>query len=95
MIALRRQVPALQRGSYEPLDGDNRHVLCYLRQLDQQVALVGINISRNPQTLLVPTRLQRRSWRQPASNRRSVAPDLSTGILILKPEEVLVILSEL
>jgi alpha-glucosidase len=45
LIDLRKQYPALQRGSFTPLASNSRHVLAYLRQIPGQTVLVALNFS--------------------------------------------------
>ena len=43
LLRLRREMPALQRGTFQPLTARPVHVLAYLRQPAQQPALVALN----------------------------------------------------
>jgi maltose alpha-D-glucosyltransferase/alpha-amylase len=49
LIALRKRSPALSRGSLEFLLPENRHVLVFLRQLDDERILVVVNLARSVQ----------------------------------------------
>jgi maltose alpha-D-glucosyltransferase/alpha-amylase len=49
LIALRKRSPALSRGSLEFLFPENRHVLVFLRQLEEERILVVVNLSRSVQ----------------------------------------------
>ncbi len=49
LIALRKRSPALSRGSLEFLFPDNRHVLVFLRQHEEERVLVVVNLSRSVQ----------------------------------------------
>jgi maltose alpha-D-glucosyltransferase/alpha-amylase len=49
LLALRRQYRTFGRGSFEPIATDNRRILAYLREDDQQQILVVANMARTVQ----------------------------------------------
>jgi maltose alpha-D-glucosyltransferase/alpha-amylase len=49
LIALRKRHPAFGRGDLQMLHPENRHVLAFLRSLDDETILVVANLSRFPQ----------------------------------------------
>jgi maltose alpha-D-glucosyltransferase/alpha-amylase len=49
LIALRRRSPALSHGSLEFLFADNRRLLVFLRELDEERVLVVVNLARSVQ----------------------------------------------
>jgi alpha-glucosidase len=51
LLAIRRSMPALNRGSYQGLESGNKHCFVYLRQYDQQHVLVALNFSEEPQVV--------------------------------------------
>jgi maltose alpha-D-glucosyltransferase/alpha-amylase len=53
MLALRRQYRTFGRGKFEPLPTDNRRVLAYLREDDQQQIVVIANMARTVQPVHV------------------------------------------
>jgi maltose alpha-D-glucosyltransferase / alpha-amylase len=63
MLALRRQHPTLGRGSFEPVATNNRRVLAYLREDDEQQILIVANMSRTVQPVHLD--LQRFQGRHP------------------------------
>jgi maltose alpha-D-glucosyltransferase / alpha-amylase len=49
LLALRRQYPTLGRGSFEPVATNNRRVLAYVREDQQQQLLIVANMARTAQ----------------------------------------------
>jgi alpha-glucosidase len=54
LVWLRRETPALNVGSYKPLDGMPAGVYAYVRQHGEQRVLVALNFTDEPKTLDVP-----------------------------------------
>jgi len=54
LLALRRSSPALQGGSYCPLDGIPRECFVYMREADDERKLVSLNFSHTEQTISLP-----------------------------------------
>ena len=51
LIALRKNIPALLRGTYAPLDVKNEAVFAFTRQLDAQTCVVILNFSGDSQAI--------------------------------------------
>lgn len=94
LIRLRRELPALRRGLFQPLTFEPRALLAYLRQTGDQTVLVALNFSRRPVRLHLSPALARRRWRLLLSNRRQELPEFSTAALLLQPEEACLLLQE-
>jgi maltose alpha-D-glucosyltransferase/alpha-amylase len=63
MLTLRRQHPTLGRGTFEPVATDNRRVLAFLREHEQQQILIVANMARTVQPVHLD--LQRFAGRHP------------------------------
>lgn len=87
LIALRRQIPALRSGMFQPLTFDPRSVLAYLRQQGDQAILVALNFSRRKQRLVLGSEMARRSWQLLLSNRERPARHKAGMLLELGPYE--------
>jgi glycosidase len=90
LIQIRRNTPALLRGTFLPLMA-NRSVLVYQRKHGNSTVLVALNFSKQPQTVPLTGPIQKRVWRLLISNLRTLAPDLTPGLLNLKPDEAMVL----
>lgn len=74
LLALRRGTPALLEGSFEPIDARSSRALVYLRRTEGQKALVALNFTSTPVSVVLPRELAARPWRValsalPADNR--------------------------
>ncbi|NPV56676.1 MAG: alpha-glucosidase [Anaerolineae bacterium] len=76
LIRVRRQLPALRRGMFQPVTVSPRRLLAYLRQTGDETVLVAANFGRRRINLVLGPELARRRWELVLSNRRAV---LSTG----------------
>ncbi|MDD5369227.1 MAG: alpha-glucosidase [Anaerolineaceae bacterium] len=92
LIEIRRKTPALLRGKFTPLIA-NHAALVYQREELDVVVLVALNFSKQPQMVPLASSTHQRAWRMLISNRRTQAPDLTSGLLNLKPDEALVLVS--
>ncbi len=54
LLALRRDRPALNRGSYQGQESDSQDCFVYLRQFDHEHLLVALNFSEQPQMVKTP-----------------------------------------
>ncbi len=63
LIAVRRRQPAFGRGAFQMLYPENRHILAFIRQLDDAVILVVANMSRFGQPFALE--LERHAGRRP------------------------------
>lgn len=54
LLALRRNRPALFRGSYRGLESGSADCFVYLRQFEDERLLVALNFSQEPQTVNIP-----------------------------------------
>ena len=86
LIALRKEIPALRRGSFVPLKGLPRGVLAYLRRTEDQVVLVALNFSGREKIVPLPAA----AWRPLISSAGSLPVEMKTE-LRLAPHEVLLL----
>jgi alpha-glucosidase len=93
LIRIRRGTPALLRGKFLPVIA-NRSVLAFQRQMGNTTALIVLNFTGQPQTIPLVGTVQKRVWRLLISNQRTLAPDLTPGLLNLKPDEAMVLESD-
>ena len=77
LIALRRQYPALQKGSFTALAGNSRQVLAYLRTFEKQNILVAMNFSGRKARITLEAEHTRRNWRtlHPGTNIETFMTD--------------------
>jgi alpha-glucosidase len=54
LIALRKKIPALQRGDFLPLTGLPNGTLAYLRRFERQIVLMALNFSRRERSMPLP-----------------------------------------
>ena len=88
LLALRRAMPALQLGNYQPLDGVPDDCYVYLRQADDDSVLVALNISEKPRSLSL-ARLGYGNLRISTCMDKEGVVDLAK--LVLRPYEGVVI----
>ncbi len=95
LIQVRKDLPALRRGLFQPLTYDPRNLLAYLRQTREQTVLVALNFGRRPVRLAVGIDLRQRSWRLALSSHHEKLPAFEAGgYLSLAGNEVLILVAE-
>ncbi len=94
LIHLRRKLPALQSGMIQWLTYRPVRMLAYLRQTNEQMALVALNFYKRPVRLALGREMQRRGWRLALSNKRDELPSLAGGWLPLAGHEAVILVSE-
>lgn len=90
LIALRRSVPALTQGMFQPITYDTRYLLAYLRQTSEQTVLVALNFSGRRQRLVLGGNLKGHRWSLLLSSCREQMPTIRGGLLPLAPYEAAV-----
>jgi alpha-glucosidase len=89
LIRLRRELPALQRGDFQPLTTASSPALAYLRQADGQKVLAALNFASRPSELSLPPD----SWRLLLSTAKTgLTP--GAGRLPLAPNQVCLLIAE-
>ena len=63
LISLRRTIPALRSGSYEPADGVPKSCVAFSRRLDEQKILVALNFGSGETEIHLPDATETRPWR--------------------------------
>jgi len=95
LLKLRRETPALHRGSFMSLNFDPKRVLGYLRQDGDQTVLVALNFGKRKVRLALGNSLRRRQWELLLSNKRVTSPSVADGWLALEGDEVCILLQKL
>jgi alpha-glucosidase len=90
LLRLRRDSPALQRGSQALVATGDNDVLSYVRRSDGASALVALNFASRPVTLDLPGLEADRSWRVALSSHPRTAGDALEGPITLAPLEALI-----
>jgi len=86
LIALRRENPALRRGTFVPLTCESRHALAYLRHSPEQTVLVALNFANRPIRVACDLPLPAANWHLLLSTARDNLPRLE-----LTPYEVCIL----
>jgi alpha-glucosidase len=92
IIQLRKDLPALRGGLFQPVTYEPRKLLAYLRQDSDQRVLVMLNFSRRPVRMAMGGELRRYDWVLALSNKRETLPALEKGgYLPLQGDEVMIL----
>ena len=94
LLKLRKETPALHRGSFLSLNFDPRRVLGYLRQYGDQTVLVALNFGKRNVRLALGNTLRHAQWELLLSNKRDVTPAVANGWLALEGDEVCILLQK-
>jgi alpha-glucosidase len=95
LIRLRRTMPALCEGMFQPITFGTQYQMAYLRQTADQVVMVALNFSRFKQRLVLGNQLARAQWRLLLSTHAgSGAPNIYAGKLFLAPFEAVILSME-
>ena len=92
LLHIRRAHPALQRGAFEPLTKNPRHVLAYLRQDGDQTIMVLLNFSRTSAEVLLGNELAQEKWETLLSNKKRDQSPFVDGKLALAGYEACLII---
>src|SRR3990172_8242055 len=79
IIQLRKDLPALRRGIFQPVTFEPRKILSYLRRDRDQIVLVALNFSRRPVRLALGGEMLRHDWSLVLSNHRDKLPPIEKG----------------
>ena len=79
IIQLRKDLPALRRGIFQPVTFEPRKILAYLRRDRDQIVLVALNFSRRPVRLALGGEMLRHDWSLVLSNHRDKLPPIEKG----------------
>lgn len=95
LIQVRKDLPALRTGMWQPLTYDPRSVFAYLRQIEGQTVLVALNFSHRPVRLAVGADLSQNTWRLALSSHREKMPAFEAGgYLSLAGDEAMILVAE-
>jgi glycosidase len=95
LIKLRRDLPSLQSGIFQPVTYEPRQLLAYLRQTDDQSVLVILNFGHRPTQLFLGGALLRTGWSLLASsklNRTEIK--IRSGKLSVNGQEALLLFNQ-
>ncbi len=70
LIALRKEIPALRYGMFQPLTFEPKRLLAYLRQTADDTILVALNFGRRPVNFALGGEVRRSNWELLLSNQR-------------------------
>lgn len=90
LIRLRREVPALNRGSQNLLDAGDADVLAYRRASDGRSAIVALNFASRPATVSLPAPGPAGAWRIALSTHPRTLGDMLAMPAVLAPLEALI-----
>lgn len=91
LIHIRKELPALRQGKYQPVSDDPRVILAYLRQTEDQTVLVVLNMGGKPPPFFLGGALTGMKWEFVLSNKRTTLPVLSNQTILLEGEEALIL----
>ena len=92
MLQLRKAYPVLRYGMFLPVTFDQKTLLAYLRQDDQQTILVVLNFKRRKTRLALGVNLQRAEWQVLLSTKENEDRFNDPGYIRLQGYEALVLL---
>lgn len=91
LLRLRRSLPALRRGMFQPLTFDSRKIMAFLRQTPDETVMVALNFNDAPANLILGSNMRKANWEFELSNCRSSVPDLRSSVLQLLGNEALIL----
>lgn len=94
LMKIRRDTPALMRGSFMAINFDPKRVMGYLRQEGDQTVLVGLNFGKRKVRLALGDTLRHAKWELLLSNKRETTPRVENGWLALEGDEVCILLQK-
>lgn len=93
LLHLRREVPALRRGMFQPLTFEPQRLLAYLRQTEGQTVMVVLNFGRRPVRFATGGSIRRSEWQLLLSNKRSeLEVAQNENYIPMQGEEALILL---
>jgi alpha-glucosidase len=94
LLQMRRSHSALNAGSMEMIDQDNRKILSYLRRSDDETILVCLNMTGKPAILEIPSHLTGQKWNVLLSQHMEDKEITTSTALRLGSYETLVLLKK-
>lgn len=82
LIALRKEIPALRYGMFQPLTFEPKRLLAYLRQTADDAILVALNFGRRPVNFALGGEVRRSNWELLLSNQRLSLPAMGHDLLL-------------
>ena len=79
---------------YLPITYDPHKILAYLRQTQDQTALIALNFSKKPVGLILSSQLLSGNWELLISNKRDNLPKVNDRKIILDGYEAMILLQE-
>ncbi len=95
LIRLRKEVPALRDGFFQPLTFEPQRLLAYLRQDRDQTVLVALNFGKRPVKLALGAMVRGSDWDLLLSNKRQRLESIkNTALLKLAGYEALLLIQK-
>ncbi len=95
LLQLRRELPALRRGMFQPLTFEPQRLLAYLRETSEQTVLVALNFGKRPVRFATGGSVRRTGWQLLLSNKRDeLGAVQGEDYLPLEGEEALILLQQ-
>ena len=92
LLRLRKELPVLRSGMFQPLTFEPQRLLAYLRQDRDQSVLVALNFGRRPVKLALGGEVRRTEWELLLSNKRNDLGSITGKTLLpLEGHEVLIL----
>ncbi len=94
LIALRKEMPIIVKGSYELIEAENEHIFAYMRHFNQQTLLVLTNFTNEEQHITWPESVKDYSGQKVIGNYSDRAEKETIAETFLRPWEAIVYLIE-
>ena len=94
LLKMRKETPALQRGSFMAITFEPKRVMGYLRQYGDQTVLVALNFGKRKVRLALGNSLRHAQWELLLSNKRETTPSVANGWLALQGDEVCILVAK-
>jgi alpha-glucosidase len=94
LLKIRKSYPVFQGGMYMPITFDPKKILAYLRQSNEQTALIALNFSKKEVGLVLSSQLIKGDWKLLISNKRDALPVIHDRKVTLFENEAIVLIKE-
>jgi alpha-glucosidase len=95
LLRLRKEIPVLRSGMFQPLTFEPQRLLAYLRQDQEQTILVALNFGRRPVKFAPGGSVRRAEWDLLLSNKRSSLTSITGETLVpLQGHEAMILVQK-
>lgn len=94
LLKIRKEYPVFQNGMYMPLTYDPKKILAYIRQSNDQIALIALNFNKKEVALVLSSQLLKDDWKLLISNKRDTVPKIFDRKITLFGNEAMVLLKQ-